>query len=307
MGSDSDHASSYDEICLAENRSPSMDPCHDGDPLRYCSGQATSLQRDIFVQFQEDGLTDRDGAHYSVCELQGTVIQALRDDGCLVAIKFLKGRTDSGEAIAQQLELLDGLTKLHHPHLVGVLGYGEVYGQVFTIMEFVGAGSLQDILLKVGLLKPRQAAAYISDLLAGLDYLHSHGVVHGNIKPDNVLLTPEGRCKLSDFGLMQGGARADENPNLPSPMQLALLCRSRNRSAAFLDALKSAGTTTSYAAPEVEEGHARPTHGADIWSVGLVALHLVTGKGEKRETRLRQPLSLGSMPGSIPWGQLGGR
>lgn len=68
-----------------------------------------------------------------------------------------------------------------------------------------------------------QAAAYISDLLAGLDYLHSHGVVHGNIKPDNVLLTPEGRCKLSDFGLMQGGARADENPNLPSPMQLALL------------------------------------------------------------------------------------
>eukprot|EP00668_Euglena_longa_P001259 GGOE01001489.1.p1 GENE.GGOE01001489.1~~GGOE01001489.1.p1 ORF type:complete len:868 (-),score=261.33 GGOE01001489.1:437-3010(-) len=305
MGSESVQASSSDKVGTFSNdlsplsHAPALEHCQD-DPLQ------CSKRRDIFAQFQEDGLTDHDGAHYSVCELQGAVIQALRDDGCLVAIKFLKGRNDSPEAISKQLDLLSSLTKLHHPHLVEVLGFGEVYGQVFTVMEFMGAGSLRDILLKAGLLKPRQAAAYISDLLAGLDYLHSLGVVHGNVKPDNVLLTPEGRCKLSDFGLMQGGSAMDGSPALPSPMQLALMCRRHNHSAAFFDALKSAGTTTQYSAPEVE-GKASLTHGADIWSVGLLTLELVTGKGERRDSRMRQPVSLSNMPTCIPWGQLGSR
>jgi len=234
-------------------------------------------------RFQEDGLTDSEGNHYSLCEQQGAVIQALRDDGCLVAIKFLRGGAESS-VCRRQLEVLAGLSQLQHPHIVEVLGYGEIGRQVFSVTEFVGAGSLHDIMQKIGLLKPRQAAAYTSDVLSGLEYLHSRGVVHGNIKPDNVLVTPEGRCKLGDFGL---------TPAVHSQVRKA------SQHALIVDRLKNAGASALYTAPETTaEGLLSPR--TDIWSVGLVLLEVVTGKTRERGPRMRTTRSTSSIQSMRP-------
>ena len=101
------------------------------------------------------------------------MFKAIRDDGCLVALKLLKNCSEHGS----RNESLASLQELRHPHIVEMLAVGEICDRTFTVMEFMGAGSLKAILAKVGLLKPRQAAAYVSDVLAGLDYLHSQGVV----------------------------------------------------------------------------------------------------------------------------------
>ena len=70
-------------------------------------------------------------------------------------------------------------------------------------MEYADGGSLKDIIETYGKLPERTAILYLRQILAGIVYLHEMGVIHRDIKPDNILITSQGQIKVSDFGSSQ--------------------------------------------------------------------------------------------------------
>ncbi len=145
---------------------------------------------------------------------------------------------------------------LNHPNIVGVYDWGEAEGTYFIVMEFVDGRSLAEIVRAEGPLHPDRAADVIADVAAGLGFAHRNGVVHRDVKPGNVLITPSGQVKVTDFGI----ARAIE--------------------AAPGDNLTQAGTvmgTATYFSPEQARGQAVDPR-SDIYSLGCVLYELLVGR-----------------------------
>ncbi len=159
---------------------------------------------------------------------------------------------------AQQYEAFEWevmrLAGLQHPNLVRLYGYHQEETQLFLDMEYC-AGDTLDKLLKKGRLPLSRCWQIALDLARGLLYLEHHGVVHRDLKPDNILLDSQGRAKLADLGIAQVDA---------------------------LVQVSEAKTVTqkkaqSWAAPEETLGEPAST-ASDRYSLGLVLWYLVTGK-----------------------------
>lgn len=116
------------------------------------------------------------------------------------------------------------------------------------VMEYCEGGTLAALLRRRGTLSTAEIARALSDVLAGLAYLHKHSIIHRDIKPNNVLLR-KGTAKIADFG-----------------------CSTR-----ALELARSCVGTPWYLAPEVARAEPH-SYAADIWSLGCVALELATGK-----------------------------
>jgi serine/threonine-protein kinase len=94
------------------------------------------------------------------------------------------------------------IAALDHPNILAVHDYGESGDQIFLVMPFVEGGSLDDRLKQEGRFSPRQAAIFLRQAAAALDYAHARGIVHRDIKPQNMLLRAEDdRLLLADFGI----------------------------------------------------------------------------------------------------------
>ena len=176
----------------------------------------------------------------------------------LVALKLLPVEASLDEAFAERFRReAQMLARLDHPNIVHVFDFGETTeGHLFYAMEFVEGEDLQQR-LKRGLIDPSAAFAALHQVCAALECAHAQNIIHRDIKPGNVLITPDGRVKLADFGLA-----------LPSE-------RTTN------DRLTRAGSalgTFEYAAPEQISGQAQVDHRADIYSVGVMAYELLTGE-----------------------------
>ncbi len=119
----------------------------------------------------------------------------------LVAIKIMSPLlTDDPQFEARFRQEAQTVAALEHPHILPVIDFGEQAGILFLVMRYIGGGTLHDLIRK-GPLAPEQALRYLGDIASALDYAHSHGIVHRDIKPKNVLLDTSGNAFVADFGL----------------------------------------------------------------------------------------------------------
>lgn len=147
------------------------------------------------------------------------------------------------------------MARIDHPNVIRVYEVGEESGRYWFTMEVVEGGALIDVLEKRGKFPVLESLDITFQLLQGLAAAHLAGVVHRDIKPDNVLLSPDGRCRLADFGIARiRNERVDH----------------RTRTGVSMG-------TVGYMAPEQRENARAVGPAADIYAVGSTLFALVTG------------------------------
>ena len=131
--------------------------------------------------------------------------------GALAAVKVIpKQNFTTPAALVKLRDEMRVLTKLRHERIVEYKSCAVAEHHVMVVTEYVSGGSLEAIVEGFGALPPAVVAKYIRDVLEGLRFLHvKGGVIHRDIKPGNILVSLDGRCKLSDFGTVVMGAAGD--------------------------------------------------------------------------------------------------
>lgn len=144
------------------------------------------------------------------------------------------------------------IAALAHPNVVAVYDQGEADGRPFLVMELVEGESLGSLLSRQCPLPTTLAVGIVLDVLSALEHAHARGIVHRDVKPQNVLLTPEGQAKLADFGIAQA------------------------QSSATLSVAGELLGSIHYLAPERLSGQpALPA--ADLYSVGVLLYQMLVG------------------------------
>jgi len=118
------------------------------------------------------------------------------------AVKVLQGIAVGPDAVARFRHEAQAIAQMRHPNIVNVYDFGEFDGTPYMIVEFVPGGSLAGKMTQVAL-DPQAALRYLRGIGAGLDYAHSLGIVHRDVKPANVLLEKDGTPVIADFGLVK--------------------------------------------------------------------------------------------------------
>jgi serine/threonine protein kinase len=183
----------------------------------------------------------------------GTVYQARAADGRLVALKQLKPELASDDAFRRRFDHeIRAAQAVTHRHLVAVLEHGEADSGPYLVLEYVGGGSLSDRLER-GALGMDETVGLVAEVAAGLDVLHTVGIVHRDVKPSNVMLREDGSAALADFGLAKGAAYTV----LTRPGQVL--------------------GTLDYLAPELVRGEPA-TPASDIYALGCVTFECLAGR-----------------------------
>ena len=141
---------------------------------------------------------------------------------------------------------------LSHPNIVGVYDTGSEDGTHFIVMEYVDGRTLKDVIRAEGPLYPERAAEICADVCSALAAAHARGLIHRDIKPGNVMLTPEGKVKVMDFGI----ARATTSETI-------------TQTAAVVG-------TAQYISPEQAQGQT-VDYRSDLYSVGCCLYEMLTG------------------------------
>ncbi|WP_307624266.1 serine/threonine-protein kinase [Streptomyces sp. V3I7] len=175
--------------------------------------------------------------------------------GRAVAVKLLLSQDGDPTAASRFRLEAETAGRLSHPHVVGVLDFGEQEGRLFLVMELVDGDSLAQVLSGAGTLPAEQVARMAAQAAAGLAVAHEQGIVHRDIKPGNLLVDADGNVKIGDFGI----ARFVDDPN------------------AALTATGQIVGTSLYLAPERALGKpAGPP--SDVYSLGCLLYQLLTGR-----------------------------
>lgn len=133
----------------------------------------------------------------------GSIFQA-RDkvQDCKVALKILQATVSEDPVVSARFEReMLILGKLSHPHIVHYFGGGRDGRQLFYAMELIAGGSLRDLLNESVRLPWQEVAGLAIQVCSALQHAHNHGVIHRDLKPTNLMFTPEGQIKLTDFGI----------------------------------------------------------------------------------------------------------
>ncbi|OFT63477.1 protein kinase [Corynebacterium sp. HMSC05E07] len=172
--------------------------------------------------------------------------------GRAVAAKVMDERYHDDPVFVTRFEReARAMAQLSHPNLVGVHDFSADGLPIYLIMELITGGTLRELLAERGPMPPHAAAGVMHSVLAGLSEVHDAGLVHRDIKPDNVLITNTHRVKVGDFGLVRS-ARAEH------------------------DSSGHIVGTVSYLSPEQVTG-ADITPASDVYSAGIVLFELLTG------------------------------
>ncbi len=133
----------------------------------------------------------------------------------VVAIKILsKALYDNDEFIKRFEREAKAIARITHPNIVGVYDFGQIDGLRFMVNEFVDGSSLAKLISDRLLLPPNEVVLLIVQCLAGLGHVGSQGIIHRDIKPDNILITKDNVAKIADFGLAKDVSRKDDHTDL---------------------------------------------------------------------------------------------
>jgi len=181
----------------------------------------------------------------------------------VVALKVLRSGEHAGtDELARFRTEVEAVAALNHPHVVQVYEVGEHMGLPYFSMELVEGGSLAERLRR-GPLPPAEAAALAEVLARAVHAVHQAGVVHRDLTPSNVLLSPDGTPKVTDFGLAK---RLD--PASPG-----------RKSGEHLTVSGAIMGTPSYIAPEQASGQSRSAGpAADVYALGALLYEMLTGR-----------------------------
>ena len=170
-----------------------------------------------------------------------------------VAVKVLRGdlSKDNTSLVRFQREA-NAATKLSHPNIVEVYDVGEDHGKNFIVMEYVKGRTLKDLVRQRGALAKEEAVNIMRQLVSSVMAAHKNGIIHRDIKSQNVLIKDDGTVKLSDFGI-----------------------------ALAADAVQLTQTdvivgSVHYLAPELARGE-QATQQSDIYALGIVFYEMLTG------------------------------
>jgi serine/threonine protein kinase len=172
-----------------------------------------------------------------------------------VAIKVLPRDKSTPKAIESFTREIQALARLDHARLVGALDAGHDGNVYYLVTEYVPGTDLYKLVRRQGPLDVAAAARIISDVAEGLEHAHQHGLVHRDVKPGNVLVTPAGRAKLSDLGL----AGTTDQSEIEDPRRGRVV------------------GTPDYIAPDHIRSPWDPSPLWDIYSLGGTLYYAVTG------------------------------
>ncbi len=200
------------------------------------------------------------GKRYRLLSALGTGASAhvyLAEDVSLqryVAVKVLQPGLASDEAFLKRFRAeARSVASLNHPHVLRVFDWGEDTDGPYLVLEYLGGGSLRDLLDRGDRLTHSQAAHLGAEVAQGLAYAHARGLVHRDIKPANLLFDEEGRVRVADFGVARALAEA-----------------------AYTEPAGAMVGTARYISPESAEG--KPLDGrADVYSLALVLYEALSG------------------------------
>jgi serine/threonine protein kinase, bacterial len=171
-----------------------------------------------------------------------------------VALKVMDSRYAGDQQFLTRFQLeARSVARLKDPGLVAVYDQGLDARHPFLVMELVEGGTLRELLTERGPMPPHAVAAVLRPVLSGLAAAHGAGLVHRDVKPENVLISDQGDVKIVDFGLVRAVA------------------------AAGITSTSVILGTAAYLSPEqVRDGNASPR--SDVYAAGIVAYELLTGQ-----------------------------
>ncbi|MCH8938998.1 MAG: PD40 domain-containing protein, partial [Gemmatimonadetes bacterium] len=174
-----------------------------------------------------------------------------------VAVKVLRPELAAAVGSERFLREIKITANLTHPHILPLHDSGEAEGFLYYVMPFIRGQTLRERIVKEGELPVNETVRIIREVVDALAFAHSEGVVHRDIKPDNVMLTG-GHAVVADFGIAKAVSEA-----------------------AGRDQLTKAGVplgTPAYMSPEQATGNPHVDHRTDIYAVGVMAYELLTGR-----------------------------
>jgi serine/threonine-protein kinase len=173
--------------------------------------------------------------------------------GRRVAIKILNERHAADDQFIERFRReAKNAAGLSHPNIVSIYDRGTAEDTYYIAMEYLDGRSLKELIVSRGPAPIKTAVEYARQTLAAVGFAHRHGIVHRDIKPHNVLVGPEGRLKVTDFGIARSGASQ-------------------------MTEVGSIIGTAQYLSPEQARG-APVDQTSDLYSVGVVLFELLTGQ-----------------------------
>jgi tRNA A-37 threonylcarbamoyl transferase component Bud32 len=172
-----------------------------------------------------------------------------------VALKILHQQYNEDEDFVERFKReARSVAQLQHPNIVTVIDRGEEDGRQYIVFEYIDGENLKELVVRKGRLDVREALEIALKIARGLGFAHDHGLVHRDVKPQNVLLNGDGGAKVTDFGIA--------------------------RSLDVDRGVTQTGTvlgTSNYIAPEQASGQPVDAH-TDVYSLGVVLYEMLTGE-----------------------------
>lgn len=175
--------------------------------------------------------------------------------GRMVAVKVLRDRyTGDATFLDRFLHEARAAANLAHPNIVTVHDFGEDAGRYYMVMEYIEGQNLKAIIRNSTAFSVDRTLDFATQICAGVGYAHRAGLVHCDLKPQNVLVTPEGKVKVTDFGIAR--ALISIKPNEQNEVVWG---------------------SPQYFSPEQAAGEA-PTPASDVYSIGIMLYEMLTGR-----------------------------